>query len=131
MRRRSTRDLNDWDTGRVTTMAGTFYQADNFNQPIGHWNTSAVTDMNWMFNRADRFNQSIDSEADYSRWVTSNVTNMNRMFENAIAFNQDLNSWNTSKVTGSGFEAMFASAAAFNGKIGTGRLRARRRCAPC
>ena len=51
-------------------MRSMFYDAYNFNQPIGSWNTSAVKDMQYMFYWAKKFNQSISS------WDTSAVKDM-------------------------------------------------------
>lgn len=51
-------------------MAGMFYFAEAFNQPIGNWNTAKVTDMSSMFLKATAFNQGI------GLWNTGSVTNM-------------------------------------------------------
>ncbi|WP_333781161.1 BspA family leucine-rich repeat surface protein [Mycoplasma capricolum] len=66
--------IQHWDTSNVTDMSYMFYEAKNFNQPIGNWDTSNVTNMSGMFFGAEEFNQPIGN------WDTSNVTNMSGMF---------------------------------------------------
>jgi surface protein len=82
--------MNEWDTPSVTSMGYMFYDASNFNQPIGDWDVSSVTSMLWMFYDTP-FNQ------DISGWDVSSVTDMRQMFYNA-PFNQDISSWNVSNV---------------------------------
>ncbi|WP_155267300.1 BspA family leucine-rich repeat surface protein [Mycoplasma capricolum] len=63
-----------WDTSNVTNMSRMFYEAQNFNQPIGNWDSSNATNMEYMFYEAKNFNQPIGS------WNTSNVKDMTKMF---------------------------------------------------
>ncbi|HOR41545.1 MAG TPA: BspA family leucine-rich repeat surface protein, partial [Paludibacteraceae bacterium] len=100
----------NWNTANVTNMRGMFYNASNFNQPIGNWNTSNVTDMSNMFSYSSIFNQPIGN------WNTAKVTNMSNMFYNASSFNQPIGDWNTSNVTD--MNRMFVRASSFNQPIG-------------
>ena len=79
---------NNIVTTLVTDMEYLFYNANEFNQPIGSWDTSNVTNMYGMFRNAPAFNQLIGS------WNTAKVTNMAIMFYNATDFNQDISAWN-------------------------------------
>ena len=97
-------------TSTVTNMAGMFYNAIAFNQPIGNWDTSSVQVMNNMFERASAFNQPIGN------WNTSSVQFMIAMFFGASAFNQPIGNWNVSAVIYMG--SMFQGASAFNQDIG-------------
>ena len=45
----------------VTSMAGMFSQASNFNQPLNDWNVASVTSMEEMFEDATNFNQSLNA----------------------------------------------------------------------
>merc|ERR1712194_225405 len=65
-------DISDWDTSGVTNMAGMFWEAAAFNQPLS-FDTSRVTDMDWMFSYATAFNQPVS-------FNTSRVTTMTNMF---------------------------------------------------
>lgn len=89
---RGTPQFDHWDTSHVTNMAGLFYHAKHFNQPLGDWDTSRVSNMVAMFAGAKAFNQPIN------HWDTAHVTHMNAMFKNAWAFNQPLDHWNISHV---------------------------------
>jgi len=109
--------IGNWNTSSVTNMSSMFYNARNFNPPIGNWNTSSVTNMSSMFSGAANFNQPIGD------WDTSNVTNMSNMFSDTYfgdgvyeSFNQPIGNWNTSNVTNMG--AMFYFARDFNQPIG-------------
>jgi surface protein len=102
-------NINNWNTTNVMNMYGMFWDATNFNQPIGAWNTSNVTYMGSMFENAQNFNQPIGT------WNTGNVTNMVHMFYSATNFNQPIGNWNTSNVTD--MSAMFWNAASFNQTI--------------
>jgi surface protein len=74
-------------------MSNMFYDAQNFNKPIGGWNVSNVTDLGGMFYAATSFNQ------DLSGWDVSNVTTLIETFAFAASFNKNINNWNTSNVT--------------------------------
>ena len=52
-------DISNWDTSRVTNMAGMFHEASAFNANISSWNTNLVTDMNAMFYNALAFDKDI------------------------------------------------------------------------
>ncbi|WP_434344698.1 BspA family leucine-rich repeat surface protein [Mycoplasma leachii] len=117
----SVKNLDKWDTSKVTDMKFIFYRAKNFNQDISTrevevngkkykaWNTSNVTDMISVFDGAEKFNQPIGN------WNTSNVTDMIGMFSRAKNFNQPIGNWNTSNVTN--MASMFSSAYSFNQDI--------------
>ncbi|MFH0870092.1 MAG: BspA family leucine-rich repeat surface protein [archaeon] len=66
--------IREWNTSQVTSLAGMFQNAHNFNQSIGSWDTGRVTDMSNMFNNASYFDQ------DLGDWDVRNVTNMSYMF---------------------------------------------------
>ena len=77
--------LEDWDTSRVTSMAGLFAgledtaddtEDDLFvcNPPVGNWNTARVTDMSGMFRGCASFDQNLRN------WNTSAVTDMSFLF---------------------------------------------------
>jgi surface protein len=107
-------------TTAVTSMAGMFKDAAEFDQSILLWDVSSVTDMTEMFEGAVKFDQQIDT------WDVSNVRTFSRMFYsatsfngagapllwnpivatdmvymffNATAFDQDISTWNVSSVT--------------------------------
>ena len=69
-------NLDNWDTGKVTTMIDMFNNAILFNQNIGSWNTYNVTSMYGMFYSAKSFDQNL------GEWNVSNVVYFNEMFEN-------------------------------------------------
>lgn len=98
--------LNSWDTSSVTQMSSLFAGTTNFNQPLNNWNTSSVTKMNGTFQDTAVFNQNLSS------WDTSNVVEMFGVFNRAAVFNMPLNNWNTSKVTT--MLSMFQDAPKFN-----------------
>ena len=98
------------DLSRVTSMQGMFQGAFAFNQDIGDWDVSSVTNMSNMFSNATFFNQDIGD------WDVSSVTKTNAMFQNAIAFNQDIGDWDVSSVTNMG--SMFFTAGAFSQNLG-------------
>ena len=109
-------EIGNWDTSNVTTMQNMF-SGTSFNKNIGNWNTSNVTNMTSMFSYAFEFNQDINTKAvttensptqsAYTAWDTQNVETMEKMFQNARGFNQPIGNWNTSRVIGVGFNAMF------------------------
>ncbi|KAF2519124.1 BspA family leucine-rich repeat surface protein [Flavobacterium salilacus subsp. salilacus] len=101
--------IGNWDVSSVTNMSGMFSNTYAFNSPLDNWDVSNVTDMSYMFEYSDSFNQPLDS------WDVSNVTNMERMFSNAAYFNQSLNNWDVSNVTNMGW--MFNEAYFFNSPI--------------
>ncbi|WP_434342363.1 BspA family leucine-rich repeat surface protein [Mycoplasma capricolum] len=111
-----------WDTSNVRDMSYMFYQAKNFNQPIGNWDVSNVIDMTKMFAGSTNFNQDISTkkitrsnESKYLAWDTSNVEDMFAMFDGAKNFNQPIGNWDTSNVTNMDF--MFDGATNFNQDI--------------
>ena len=91
-------------------MAGMFYNATSFNQPLDTWDVSSVTEMHSMFHGAASFN------GDLSTWDVSSVTDMSEMFFGS-SFNGDLSTWDVSSVTD--MSRMFYGASAFNGDIST------------
>jgi surface protein len=98
-----------WTTNALTSVAGMFNSASNFNQDIRTFVLTNVTgSLQFMFFKASSFNQDISS------WDVSNVKNMSQMFQQASAFNQNLDAWGTrlSKVTN--MSQMFQQASAFN-----------------
>jgi len=105
--------FNDWDVSNVTSLMGTFYNAESFNGDISLWDTTNVTDLGSMFSGASAFNRDINTSG--SSWVTSAVTRTSGMFLGATLFNQDLSNWDTSNVTE--MDNMFKQATAFNGDL--------------
>jgi gliding motility-associated-like protein len=99
-------DLNDWDVSNVIHMTLMFYNASLFNGDLSGWNVSQVVNMNQMFEKASVFNKPIGT------WNVSQVQNMNGMFQEATSFNQDLHQWNVGNVTN--MEGMFRYASSFN-----------------
>ena len=102
-------NVSQWDVSSVTGMRNLFWNATNFDQPIGNWNISNVTNMGSMFYGATRFNQ------DISNWDTRNVVVMSFMFSYCTNFNQNLNTWDVSGVTN--MAGMFRNATVFNQDI--------------
>ncbi len=106
--------VNQWGTGKWTSMAYAFYGCSNLNSAtavnnggggVPDWATdvpdlSGVTNMTFMFDGAVNFNQSVNN------WNVSNILDMSYMFYNASSFNQPLNNWNTSSVAN--LKGMFA-----------------------
>ena len=105
--------FNDWDVSNVTSLMGTFYNAESFNGDISLWDTTNVTDLGFMFGGASSFNRDINTSG--SSWVTSAVTRTSGMFLGATLFNQDLSNWDTSNVTE--MDNMFKQATSFNGDL--------------
>lgn len=81
-----------WNTERVLSMAGMFWDNLSVNPDTSSWNTSNVTDMNSMF-RGARF-----ALPDTSTWDTANVTDMSYMFDNAYGASPNLTNWNMANV---------------------------------
>ena len=121
---------------RVTSLAGMFYYASDYNSPVDHWDVSAITDMSFLFTGATLFNQPLVSwdvsnvqdmqgmfaamsvfNQDIGQWDVSKVTDISAMFGLSESFNQDLNTWDVSNVTN--MFATFASAESFNGEVST------------
>ena len=102
--------ISNWDTSHVRDMSMLFYEAFNFNEPLGNWNTRSVVNMSGMFDGADSFNQPLGN------WDTSNVENMGLMFSGASAFNQPLGNWDTRNVVN--MAGMFFGAHSFNQPLG-------------
>jgi len=98
------------DLSKVKSMASMFHFALKFNQDISRWNTSQVEAMNYMFYYAQEFNQ------DLSEWDTHKVKSMWGMFYCASDFNQNIESWDTKSVTDMRY--MFSQAKSFNQYIG-------------
>jgi len=76
-----------WNTSTITTMAGMFRQASQFNQPIGVWDTSNVVRMSRMFRGGNSNNYPVvlrDS-----------------------SFNQSLNGWDVTGVSRGDMREMF------------------------
>jgi hypothetical protein len=76
-----------WNTSTITTMAGMFRQASQFNQPIGVWDTSSVVRMSRMFRGGNSNNYPVvlrDS-----------------------SFNQSLNDWDVTGVSRGDMTEMF------------------------
>jgi probable HAF family extracellular repeat protein/surface protein len=92
--------VSNWNTANVTTMAGMFKSAVNFNGDLTYnnatnaWNTGNVQDMTDMFNTGTAF-----EGTGLNTWDTHSLLLMPTMFSNALNFNQDLTSWDTSYVT--------------------------------
>ena len=105
--------FNDWDVSNVTSLMGTFYNAESFNGDISLWDTTNVTDLGFMFSGASAFNRDINTSG--SSWVTSAVTRTSGMFLGATLFNQDLSNWDTSNVTE--MDNMFKQSTSFNGDL--------------
>ena len=94
--------INNWNTGNVTNMSGTFVYQPNFNRNIGGWTTGNVTTMASMF-----YSIGVSSYGTFdnggsdsiNNWDTSKVTSMSQMFVLQPLFNRNIGSWNTSSVT--------------------------------
>lgn len=95
-----------WDTSSVTSMAGMFRQASQFNQPIGVWDTGSVIYMSRMFRggnsgnypstlRDSSFNQSLNG------WDVTNVSraNMTEMFYYNEVMSGNCNQWCVSHIS--------------------------------
>ena len=98
--------ISEWDTSKVTNMAGAFMYKKVFNQDLSNWDVAQVTNMKHMFYEAQTFDQ------DLSRWNTKNVKDMTGMFYAALKFNQNIGNWDVGKVTDMSY--MFKHAQSFN-----------------
>jgi surface protein len=98
--------ISEWDTSKVTNMAGAFMYKRQFNQDLSNWDVSQVTNMKHMFYEAQTFDQ------DLSRWNTKNVKDMTGMFYAALKFNQNIGKWDVGQVTDMSY--MFKHAQSFN-----------------
>ena len=84
----------EWNTISVKSMAGMFYGASSFNQPLSsNFVTSNVGTMFEMFRGCFAFNQSV------SNFDTSKVRNKSGLFRDSYIFNQSVNNFDTSQVT--------------------------------
>jgi surface protein len=102
--------IGGWNVSNVTDMSFIFCNATQFNQPLGSWNVSRVADMSFAFCYASNFNQPM------ADWDLSNVTAMSCMFAHATAFNQPIGAWNVSNVTD--MNSLFLNASTFNQPVG-------------
>lgn len=102
--------IKNWNTSNVTSMSYIFYNASNFNQPIGSWDVSKVTSFSGIFRNASEFNQPLNN------WNTANVTSFVETFQGATKFNQPLNNWKANNVINMSY--MFQNANSFNQSIG-------------
>ena len=57
-------DLSKWDTSKVTSMRGMFYNAESFNADLSGWGVSKVTNMSRMFGGAKAFDMSYTANWD-------------------------------------------------------------------
>ena len=91
-------DLSNFDTSKVVSMSGMFYECNSLEylSGISNLDTSNVTDMSYMFHSCE----SLSILPDISHWNTSNVKDMSRMFSicKSLIFLPDISNWNISKV---------------------------------
>ena len=69
---RFNQDIGNWDTSKVTDMAGIFNEARVFNQDIGNWDLSLNTRQDSMFKHAYAFYQDITGWSSASNTGTGN-----------------------------------------------------------
>lgn len=98
------RNLNNWNTSKVTIMSNMFYNCGSFNNGLASgvanqlpWNTSACTSMSGMFQGASAFNSNLGTGT--TPWNVSKVTNFAQMFTSTLKFNNgdnsaSINDWN-------------------------------------
>ncbi|TMM55868.1 BspA family leucine-rich repeat surface protein [Maribacter algarum] len=98
--------FNEWNLSNVTSMSEMFFNAEQFNAPIGNWDVSNVSNMYFLFAGATQFNQ------DIGQWNVENVSGMYAMFSGSSKFNQPIGNWNVSSVTD--MSLMFSGALEFN-----------------
>jgi surface protein len=101
--------ISEWDVSSITTMAGMFYFATNFDDDLSDWDVSNVRNMYRMFCVAESF------DGDLSDWDVLQVQDMQNMFSLAISFNGDLSDWDVSNVEEMSY--MFEDAHSFDGDI--------------
>lgn len=99
--------IGNWNTSNATSFGAMFRNAESFNQSLENWNTGKLQSISYMFNNAKSFNQPINFD-------TTNVTSMDYLFSGATVFNQPI-AFNTAKVTS--MNSMFSGAKAFNQSI--------------
>jgi hypothetical protein len=86
--------ISCWDTASVTDMRRMFYQARDFNQPLGAWDVSSVVSMETMFYNAPSFNQPVGTwDVSTLRDEECEFFGLAGVFRKASAFNQDLSGW--------------------------------------
>ena len=68
-------DLSHWDTSKVKSIRGMFFEAKVFNGKIGLWDVSSVIDM------SDSFHAALLFDGDVSQWNVKNVATMTQIFE--------------------------------------------------
>jgi surface protein len=120
------RNLNSWNTSKVTNMQRTFarstFNNGNASGVAGqfYWDTSACITMNSIFVSNPAFNCNLGTGS--TPWDVSNVQDFNLMFGGCGVFNNgdnsaDINTWDVSSATT--MFAMFGTAFVFNRDIGS------------
>jgi surface protein len=125
------RNLSSWNTSRVISMYGLFWDNPQFNNgfapgvSVGNqltWDTSACTDMNQMFRNCPAFNSNLGTGT--TPWNVNKVTNFNSMFFGCTAFNNGdnsapINNWSVNTQTGASvnMSGLFYGAQVFNRPI--------------
>lgn len=79
--------VEGWDTSNIEYADNCFFNASNFNRPVGDWDTSNFQSMNGMFRECDRFNQ------DISNWSFASATSTELMFYQAYDFGNGGANW--------------------------------------
>ncbi|NLB63924.1 MAG: BspA family leucine-rich repeat surface protein [Fibrobacter sp.] len=103
-------NIDSWDVSKVTNMKATFSYALTFNRSLSSWDLTGVTNTGAMFQFATSFNQPIGN------WEMGSVSNSSQMFQGAESFNQDISQWDMRNVER--MDYMFQKAKAFNQPIG-------------
>ena len=121
------RNLNSWNTSKVTNMNRTFANLPSFNNGLASgvegqltWDTSACTTMDGIFLNNPAFNCNLGTGS--TPWNVSNVQNFANMFNGCSSFNNGdnsiaINSWDVSNATT--MFGMFSRAFLFNRDIGS------------
>lgn len=93
-------DIGDFDTSKVTNMAGMFYGCHSLTElDVSGFNTSKVIDMADMFNECNSL-----TELDLSGFDTSKVIDMSGMFASCFSLAElDVSGFDTSNVTNMAF----------------------------